>query len=266
MYQPILSVQEYYARLNEYILQVGLPDDIEGLKNWDEERGILRAAMGEADGRSVLDCSCGWGRQAIALAKSGWQVTATDVAGSSMDFARQCAREEEVPIDFRVCDMRDLAQHFRETFDWVISCYALYEILDDENIQRAVDGMYAALKRGGHCYVRLRDMEFLMEERPRYWFEGEKRVPNGRVICISDWDFESETHVIHIDAFLREDERYQDYRRWRMETPGYRKRLLGEAELEQFLHAAGFRQIAFLPREGPWCEHEVVASKQGGEQ
>lgn len=84
--------------------------------------------LGQAEGRSVLDCSCGWGRQTIALAKLGWQVTATDVSPTSLDCARQCVKEENLSIDFRISDMRDLAENFHEQFDWVITCYALYEL------------------------------------------------------------------------------------------------------------------------------------------
>ncbi len=88
MHPWILPVPDYYARMNEYILQDGLPYNIDSIKAWDEEGLALSAAMGDANGQSVLDCSCGWGKQAIALAKLGWAVTATDVSATSMDCAR----------------------------------------------------------------------------------------------------------------------------------------------------------------------------------
>jgi hypothetical protein len=123
--------------------------------------------------------------------------------------------------------------------------------------------MYAALKPGGRCYVRLRDMDMLMEDKPRWQFHGEVRTQGKRVFCIQDWDYESETHATQTYVFLTEDERCDDWRRWRTEAAGTRKRAIGRSELERFLAEAGFREIAFLPREGGWEPHEVVARKPG---
>jgi len=72
--------------------------------------------------------------------------------------------------------------------------------------------MYAVLKPGGHCYLRLRDTDFLI--KPRYTFRGEKHVLRGRVICVDDWDFENGNTMVSIEALLRQDQRYQDHRRW----------------------------------------------------
>ena len=259
----ILPVPEYYARMNGYIVKVGLPYSQEDVKDWASEEQTLRAVMGDAAGRSALDCSCGWGKQAIALAKLGWCATATDVSDSSMDFARRCAGDEKVDIAFRACDMRDLGRHFQGAFDWAVSCFALYELQTDEEIRQALYGVYAALKPSGQFYVRLRDMDFLMEELPRHVFKGEKRVENGRIICIEDWDYESDTHVVALEAFLREDETRDpgDHFRWTTETIGVRKRVLRKAELERLLRLVGFEAVTFLPQPAPWVPFEVVASK-----
>jgi ubiquinone/menaquinone biosynthesis C-methylase UbiE len=261
----VLSTREFHARLTDYMLQVGLPWDASDEAAWQaelaEECASLAAVLGEAQGRSVLDCACGWGRQAVALAKTGWQVTATDVSEANMDVAKHRARQEGVDIDFLICDMRELGRHFQATFDWAVCGFALYDIDTDQSIQEALSGISAALKPAGRCYLQQRDMDNLIREKPRHEFHGERRVPHGRVICVEDFDYVSETHVIHMYAFLREDERYSDWRRWHTDVLGYRKRAIRKAELEQFLRAAGFRQIEFLPQASPWHPIEVVASK-----
>ena len=264
MYPWILPVPEYYARMNAYILQIGLPYSLDHIKDWDEEGRTLCAAMGTANGqRLALDCSCGWGKQAIAMARLGWTVTATDVSASSMDFARQFAAEEQVDIHFQECDMRDLGSQFHNTFDCAVSCFALYELPTDAAIQQALAGIRAALKPGGQLYIRMRDMDFLMEEMPRHSFCGERRVPNGRILCIEDWDFESETHVVAMNAFMREDETrdVDDHLRWTTDTIGVRKRVLRKDVLKRLLQAAGFDPIVFLPQSAPWMPVEVVAHR-----
>lgn len=256
----ILPVPEYYARMNAYILEVGLPYSVADCQQWDAEIALLHAAMGDARGQAALDCSCGWGRQTIALAKLGWQVSASDVSETSLAFARKLAGQEGVAVDFRVCDMRDLV--FEQPFDWLVSCFALYEIPSEEGIRQAIRGMWGVLKPGGKCYLRFRDMDFLMEEQPRHVFHGETRTPTGRVICIEDWEYESESEVVALDAFLREDERLDpsDHFRWVTETIGCRKRVMRKAELERLLRAEGFT-VTFLPQSAPWMPVEVVAIK-----
>lgn len=259
----VLSTQEFYARVADYMYHVD--------PTWDEEQwqaqmvaehGKLSAVLGEPHGRSVLDCSCGGGGQAIALAKLGWQVTATDITEAYLDAAQQRARQEGVVIDFRLCDMRDLDHHFRASFDWVVSCYALDNITDDEGIQQAVKCMFSALRPGGKCYIRLRDFDNIMSEKPRYEGYKERVVPHGRVVRLEDWEYESDTHVVCIYVFLWEDHRKKGYR-WTTDVFSYRRRALRKAELERFLRAAGFRRIEFLPQPTPWHPYEVVASKAG---
>jgi glycine/sarcosine N-methyltransferase len=259
----ILPVSEYYARLNAHILEFGLPDTLDNFRHWDEEVAQLGPVLGEARGRAVLDCSCGWGRQTIALAKLGWQVTACDVSETSMAIARRFAGEEGVSIDFRACDMRELTQEFTAQFDWVVSCFALYEIASEAEICQALGEMAGVLKAGGACYLRLRDMDFLLEEQPRHIYHGETRVPNGRMICIQDWDFISADEVVALEAFLREDERLDpsDHFRWVTETIGCRKRVTRKVELERWLYEAGFAQVTFMPQPQPWMEVQVVARK-----
>ena len=251
-------------KLLEYMLRVGLPWDERTPELWRAglhgEMEQLRPTIGASDGGAALDCSCGMGTQAIALAKLGWRVTATDIAESSLEVARQRAEAEGVEIDFSTCDMREIGQRYGAQFDWVVTCYALYEITDDAGIQRAVDGIHTALVPGGRCYIRLRDMDALLEEKPRYSYHGEVRTPQGRVFCIEDWEYESETHATQIYAFLTEDEQYDDWRRWSTEAVGTRKRAIRQSELEQFLDRAGFKDIPFLEREGDWEPYEVVAS------
>lgn len=111
----ILPTPEYYARLNAYILEVGLPYSIADSRRWEEVVPYLHGILGDAQDQSVLDCSCGWGTQAIPLAKLGWQVTACDVSPTSIEFARQYADQEGVTVDFKMYDMGDLAEVFDDT-------------------------------------------------------------------------------------------------------------------------------------------------------
>ena len=261
MTNQVLTAQEFYTSVALYMEQVD-PQWAEG--RWQaevaREQHRLRAILGEAEGRSVLDCSCGDGAQAIPLATLGWRVTATDITGSSLATTRHRARQHGVTIDTRVCDMRDLGRQFQAAFDWVISCMALDNITTDAGIQQAVRAMFEALKPGGQCYIRLRDLDHLSTVRPRYDFREERTVPHGQVICLEDWEYEHAPELVNVYVFLREDTRKEGYR-WETSAFCYPRRVLRKGDLERFLRAAGFRQVTFLPQPSPWAPYEVVASK-----
>jgi glycine/sarcosine N-methyltransferase len=257
---PVLSTQEFYTREEEYEESIDPTWHLEMWQTSDEvEIPQLRAVLGEAQGRTVLDCTCGTGNQAIPLAKLGWQVTATDFTDAYLSQAQKRAQLQGLAIRFQSCDVRRLSELFHGEFDWVISCMALDNIPSDDGIRQAIRGMYTALKPGGKCYIRLRDLDNIMQERPRYEFKRDRILPYGRVLMMEDWIYESETHVVHVDVYWLEDHRKAGYQ-WSGEIFAYRRRALRKAELAGFLREAGFRSVDFLPQPGPWHPYEVIAS------
>lgn len=260
----VYPAPEFYARSNAYRAKYGLGDAL--TPNWDTEAAELKEVIGEARGRKVLDCSCGWGAQTIALAKMGWQVTAADISESNMALARRDAQQEGVTVDFQVCDMRRLGERFHQEFDWVVSCNALYEIISDVEIHQALRGIFEALKPGGKAYFRLKDMDFLAdEERPRHWVRREWQIPNGRVFEMNDWEYISQDEVITYDVFLREDENFglSEFGRWTSETIGSVHKILRKTQFEGFLREAGFEPVDFLLPPHPWMNYRVVATRPG---
>jgi glycine/sarcosine N-methyltransferase len=257
---PILAPEVFYASVARHMNEID--------PGWAEERwraqverelNHLPGLLGDARGRSVLDCSCGDGGQAIPLAMLGWRVTATDITEPSLATARRRAAERGLSIAFQPCDMRDLGQRFESAFDVVITCMALDNITDDDGLQRAARGLFESLKPGGRCSIRLRDLEHILAARPRYDFSEERAVPHGRVIRLEDWDYADEERPVCAYVFLREDQRKEGYR-WETTIFRYRRRVLRKRDLERMLLAAGFARVEFLPRPSPWAPYEVVAS------
>ena len=89
----MLRAAEFYAGVAEYMRRA---DPGWEQETWrvqaSHEQEYLPTVLGEPAGRAILDCSCGNGPQAIALARLGWRVTATDVDGQSLTVARERAR------------------------------------------------------------------------------------------------------------------------------------------------------------------------------
>jgi SAM-dependent methyltransferase len=76
--------------------------------------------------RKALDLACGTGRNALWLAKQGWQVTAVDGADSAIEILRHRAAENDVEIDARVADLAK-GEYRVEPASWdlIAICYYL---------------------------------------------------------------------------------------------------------------------------------------------
>ncbi|MGC9470636.1 MAG: class I SAM-dependent methyltransferase [Bacteroidales bacterium] len=66
----------------------------------------------------ILDVGCGTGRHAIELTKRGYSVTGIDLSESQLKRARENARKQNLEIDFRRYDARNLP--FDQDFDAAI--------------------------------------------------------------------------------------------------------------------------------------------------
>jgi SAM-dependent methyltransferase len=113
---------------------------------WSAEpnRFLVEELDGLAPG-AALDLACGEGRNAIWLARSGWDVTGVDFSGVAVDKARRMAAEAGVAARFIEAD---LAEHVPEpgSADLVVLMYLqVPEPLRTTVLERAA----AALRPGG---------------------------------------------------------------------------------------------------------------------
>lgn len=182
-----MSVSDFYDELApEYHL---IYDD------WNatvEQQGraldrLIRSRL--ADARSVLDCSCGIGTQALGLASLGYRVHGTDISERALGRARLEAARLGLDISFAVSDLRDLGK-LRGTFDVVISCdNALPHLLTDDDIAQAFRAMWTKLRSGGLLLITVRDYDNSLVERPATAMPRIHPGPPRKVVVrLHDWD------------------------------------------------------------------------------
>ena len=75
-----------------------------------ESTGLPMELVGLAGSGRALELGCGRGKQAIELARRGWQVVGIDFAPEAMAAARERARQAGVSAEFRVGDVTRLAE------------------------------------------------------------------------------------------------------------------------------------------------------------
>jgi ubiquinone/menaquinone biosynthesis C-methylase UbiE len=102
--------------------------------------------LGDVTGLRAIDLGCGAGQNAIALAKSGADVTAVDFSSNQLAEAESLARDEGVHIEFVNGDVTDLSFVVDNTFDLAISACTMAFVGD---IKAAFLETYRILKTGG---------------------------------------------------------------------------------------------------------------------
>lgn len=190
--------------------------------------------------RRLLDVSCGIGTQAIALARKGFAVTASDLSEKEIDRARREAGKWGVDIAFSVCDMRQAHAHHGTGFDIVVSCdNSLPHLLTDQELLAALKEMLACLSGGGGCLITVRDYE--REERGTNLVKPYGvRTENGkRFLLFQVWDFDGEHYDLTF-YFVEEDLSTREVKTHAMRSRYY---AISTSRLCALMREAGFQDV-----------------------
>ncbi|MFQ5346110.1 MAG: nitroreductase family protein [Mariprofundus sp.] len=112
----------------------------------------------------VLDIGCGPGTQAIALAKRGFSVTASDVSRTAVESSRLLAEAENLSIEFHVDDVLD--SKLAGSFD-VILDRGIFHCFDQQTDQQAyLTTLRRLLKSGGLLLLKCFHKDETREQGP----------------------------------------------------------------------------------------------------
>ncbi|MGM0432379.1 MAG: class I SAM-dependent methyltransferase [Spirochaetota bacterium] len=120
---------------------------------------IFAEQMQDLHGRKALDLACGSGRNAIYLAKKGWDVTAVDISKERVEFGREAAEAEGLSLSWVVDDLVEY-QPEKDAYDLVCMCY-LHILWPD--MQKVLHKAAAALRPEGRLIVIGHDLSNLDE-------------------------------------------------------------------------------------------------------
>lgn len=119
--------------------------------------------------KTVLDCSCGDGFQAIPLAMCGYKVDCGDISENMLKKVAEYAEEANVKINFKKADFRQLELYFSDKYDCVLSCgNSIPHLMTDDDIKMALRSIYGRLNAGGIAYIEMRNYDALLQEKPRF--------------------------------------------------------------------------------------------------
>jgi SAM-dependent methyltransferase len=214
--------------------------------------------LAQLAGPAVLDCACGVGADAVALARRGYRVWGSDGSEAMVAEARERAAEAGVDVPLYVCRWQDLPGCFDRRFDLVLCLGNSVSHLAADAMVEAFRGMAAVLGPGGLLVVNARNWEKLRRDQPRLTFPDRVLEREGRrCVPLYVWTYPPEwgsAHQVEI-VFLVETDGILEARRHELTFWPF-----GAGQLRDRLSSAGLRVVDDTYRpEADW--YEVVAEK-----
>lgn len=231
---------------------------------WDDamrhQAGALDALIRDRldAARTVLDCSCGIGTQAIGLSLRGYEVTGTDISERSLRRAVETAATLDTRLRTQVADFRDLSNVAGE-FDVVISCdNAIPHLLDDDQIDVAIAQMFSKLRPGGLLLISTRDYDRALRQRPRTASPLDIPGPPRQIVVrLHEWGApDSPLYTLRFLILTQQEGG------WRITDHATRYRALRAAELTGSAARAGLVDVGWLtPTEAGFHQPVMVAQR-----
>ena len=139
-------------------------------------------------GARVLDCACGIGVQALAVARHGYRVWGSDASAGMVAEAQRRAREARLDVPFAACAWEDLPEHFAEPFDLAFCMgNAIGHCRGEADMLRSLAGIHAVLKPGGCLVLDTRNWEWMWARKQRFHTFGVRVRDGVRCIPLCVW-------------------------------------------------------------------------------
>jgi glycine/sarcosine N-methyltransferase len=172
---------------------------LSGARALAENNDVLTAAGPKA---KILDCSCGVGIFAIALARRGHAVCGSDGSRGMIDQALLSTREANIHVPVKQCEWADLPDQFAERFDLVFCLgNAIGHVRNREEMVQSLSGMRDVLRDGGKLVLDSRNWELIRRVRARFTNYPWRERSGRRCLPIHIWSYPEdfgEAHTIEV--------------------------------------------------------------------
>ncbi len=162
---------------------------------WSEETtrkqvDFLMEVLRLRPGMEILDVPCGTGRHSIELARRGLQMTAVDFSEELIQEGKTRARQENLPIEWHVRDMRDLP--WSQRFDAAFCFWGSFGFFEEAGNLDFLKAVSQALKPGGRFFMDIHTVETLLPRLLERWWSK-----SGDVYVLQAMEYNPETGRVH---------------------------------------------------------------------
>ncbi len=247
----MLTETEFYDRLAE---------SFDVMTDWKSrlafEMPFIERTLAQSNARSVLDCACGTGEHAIALAQRGYRVAASDISAAMIARARENAARESVTIPFAVAGFQELRTTLRERFDAVLCLgNSLPHVLTDDAARDSLANMRDCLREGGVLILHNLNYDKRWKEKPRWFAVNSGELQGHETLVWRFADYGDELITFNIALFTKNAEGV-----WLVDVQSTPQHPYQKSEIDALLQRAGFRNLQFY---GSLKGEEFDAARSG---
>ncbi|MGK9369342.1 class I SAM-dependent methyltransferase [Melioribacter sp. Ez-97] len=181
----------------------------------------------------TADLGCGSGLDSIALAKSGFDVTAFDPSEKMIESLNRKAELYGLDIESRKCRMENIPAEFDGSFDYAVSMGNTITHLNKKNLKEGIKRAYEILKPRGIFFLHQLNYDYFIKNSIRI-----NSIKTGARIIVRFYDFSRKKARFNILEFA--PEKPKDYRLY--SVTHY---IHNHEEIKAVLFKAGFNEIAF---------------------
>ncbi len=235
------------------------PDiDLASRKQTSIEKTVdwILGTQGGNEKLNILDLGCGPGLYAELLAKEGHNVTGVDISETSINYARQSAKEKGLGISYVNASYLDI-DFMPGQYDLVLLIYTDFGALSPTGQGHLLGQVYRALKKGGtFIFDVLKDNGLENKIAPNTWeaSNGGFWSPAPYVMLSQSFLYEKEKVALFQNILIDENDKTEIYRFW--------THFFNEKDIERKLKKGKFANIRFndqvLADDGPWNGDNVL--------
>ena len=231
----VLSEREFYDRLAEFF-------DV--MTDWQSRLAVelpfIETTLAKHHARSILDCACGTGWHAIALARRGYSVAGSDASAEMIARAQANAERARVSVPFAIARFDEFPKTFGTRFDAVLCLgNSFVHVLEDTDAEAGLAAMRASLREDGALIMHNLNYDKRWREKPR-WFAANSGLLNGQETIVWRFaDYGERLVTFNIALFTKNQDA------WSVNVQSTMQRPYQKDEIENLLRRAGFREIAF---------------------
>ncbi|MGK9476834.1 class I SAM-dependent methyltransferase [Melioribacter sp. OK-6-Me] len=148
---------------------------------------------------AVADIGCGSGLDSIALAKSGFNVTAFDPSDKMIELLKKKTSFYNVRIECENFRMEKIPTAYNNRFDFVVSMGNTISHLSKKNLAEGIKRVYDILKPGGKFLVHLLNYDYFIKNSIRI-----NSIKTGKRIIVRFYDFSKKRARFNILEFSME--------------------------------------------------------------